>query len=1349
MSGTNNHKTVKLHHGEVEVCQQYQKTFSCSSYNCDKLHICTAYLAGQCQFGSHCKRYHSCRVSLNRSIIERLRLDSIGCIENLREIFNHVLPKLCLDYQNKDGCRRGDRCHFLHICGKYARGNCTNMACEMSHEYRTGPNRKLLDYHAIDVRGEACLLNAILADGRFSKGVVRCSCLQSERYTSQDSLTSEGDYEGGYQANDQGRGGRGRGQDRGRGRGYRGGQMRSGSHTRLDEIGRGQRGGRDIRGGPGDHNRGRSGGRGHHDDWRDPRGRGQHQGGDNRNWESGSDQGRGGRGQPHRGQSHDGRGRSGYRGGHNDDRRGMNDNDFYRGSNLDLNCLSREDSGRRGDQGNRGRGQGGRGRLDQNRRRGQGGGQEYNRSNLGSATNLGNCGDEDCRGNKQGRSRKRRGRGRKNLNQIQASERKSEVSSDSNNEAYSGDEDVDSETDLYTSNIDMQNVKQDIRIKEDDMKDLKGLIQMAKANASNAGASSDKKLNIDGDDSEVMEAIIGYLCQHGGWVKFAEMRRDPDLEHALLPYKMDLQEHLFRKGSSFILNQHDNGHLLDVAPIVSVRICFNYNSETGCDNSKECGYLNVCKDFIAGTCPKQCRHNPKRNHHLQEGGTRALLTKHKLDKLKANVCCRVIASTLPRICYDYNNSGCNRPQSCPWLHICEAHFLEGNCSKKGPNCNNHDIKNIRCQKILKRYHLAQETNALLRRMVLPGCPSEAQADGQEREHSTPRKDDTKSGVRPKSKRDGDQRSGGNDDVLHVNRAAEDQLKQDGNKGGKGRKRSNQRNDAPLTVDPQLCEPFLRRACKKSCSDRHHSLPYLWQFQVDGNWEDFPDELNIGIEMEFCSVNSGRWSSNITFSDSERFGLPFCGRTDIVFQKKPMELHSWQYSGPGDLTENSMNCPVRRLSTLSHVLAECFKTLATVWKWYYYLGDTWHSNEEDNSNQAYVVEQRYIKNDPTYTFRDERMCLNFNEMVLKHIDTGAVVGVRRRPVFISKDDVAEKLRAATAKLTLPQLQEQKSTSIYPDYWSEMDDDASVKFVTLGQGREFAEIEQSFKRSMGTVAAIQSIRRIQNADLWEGFITQKKVIQTDKSKKLDEKYYFYICEPDMVDFVDKYGIITSSITGSGSPVQDLGTGFYFAKDARLLHEVAKFRPDECVMFLCKILIGSRQVGPIGDAYSKVVYDTFTTPDEAVILKVENQQCYPEYVICYKVVEAERPPPYSPTVASNVPPAYTTSAPLAYPHPDYLAHIPQARSQPTAPSASQQPTLIPLQRFEASAGIGQMSISSDSSVSDMYQSGQYRPYPGLTAEQVYDPQMQRSTRPRLYPKLPSSGQEKTSSKDQCSMQ
>jgi hypothetical protein len=50
---------------------------------------------------------------------------------------------------------------------------------------------------------------------------------------------------------------------------------------------------------------------------------------------------------------------------------------------------------------------------------------------------------------------------------------------------------------------------------------------------------------------------------------------------------------------------------------------------------------------------------------------------------------------------------------------------------------------------------------------------------------------------------------------------------------------------------------------------------------------------------------------------------------------------------------------------------------------------------------------------------------------------------------------------------------------------MNEDESVKLVQLDPGQEFAEIEQSFRRSMGRTAAIQSIRRIQNAELWEGF------------------------------------------------------------------------------------------------------------------------------------------------------------------------------------------------------------------------------------------------------------------------
>jgi hypothetical protein len=541
---------------------------------------------------------------------------------------------------------------------------------------------------------------------------------------------------------------------------------------------------------------------------------------------------------------------------------------------MNVNIDGRDETGKYGDHhGGGGSGRGGRGRGGHHR--GQAVGRGNDQQNMGRAANL----SEDDSGMKRQR-KKRGGRGRKRRNENQATDRKPEESSDSNNEVYSGGEDVDSDTELYISNIDMQNVKKDIHATDTDLKDLKDLIQSVSEkvnliNDARDGVSGDggscKKLNIEDDDlDEVKEAIVGYLSRRGGWVKFTEMKRDPELLHALSPFHIDLEKWLFGNERSFILNQDENDQLLDVAPILSVRICIKYNTQSGCENgNKECGYLHVCKEYIAGTCSKNCQHNPKRIHHLQEGGTRALLTKHKLDKLKANVCSRVIASTLPRICYEYNNGGCDRSLSCPWLHVCEAHFLHGNCPRNPKHCVNHDVRVKRCHKILQRYHQNQLSNNILQHMILPGSPENVIEAAHEKQtsklegKSTPKKNET--GARPKTKRDYGAESSEPDGTKFAN---DDKPKKDSDKGHKGRKQSDQRSNAALNAEPEICEPFLRRACKK-CSNRHHSLPYLWQYQEHEEWVDFQEEMNIAIEMEFCKVNSGRWNSNITMSTSER------------------------------------------------------------------------------------------------------------------------------------------------------------------------------------------------------------------------------------------------------------------------------------------------------------------------------------------------------------------------------------------------------------------------------------------------------------------------------------------------
>ena len=182
----------------------------------------------------------------------------------------------------------------------------------------------------------------------------------------------------------------------------------------------------------------------------------------------------------------------------------------------------------------------------------------------------------------------------------------------------------------------------------------------------------------------------------------------------------DVEAWFRRRKGSFFITESDNGTILKVdAYSVRARLCLSYNGSYYGDCQKQhCSYLHVCKAYITDscsygvTCPK--------DHHFQNERNKQLLSRVKLEKLTDDELRKLVMSSTPKVCTEYNNSGsCDAGYACNRIHICSNH-LRKVCSE-GDNCVlEHDsaLRTPRTEAILQRYKLNDLKRDLIKRIVL-------------------------------------------------------------------------------------------------------------------------------------------------------------------------------------------------------------------------------------------------------------------------------------------------------------------------------------------------------------------------------------------------------------------------------------------------------------------------------------------------------------------------------------------------------------------------------------------------------------------------------------------------------
>ncbi|XP_030645815.1 protein mono-ADP-ribosyltransferase PARP12-like [Chanos chanos] len=392
---------------------------------------------------------------------------------------------------------------------------------------------------------------------------------------------------------------------------------------------------------------------------------------------------------------------------------------------------------------------------------------------------------------------------------------------------------------------------------------------------------------------------------------------------------------------------------------------------------------------------------------------------------------------------------------------------------------------------------------------------------------------------------------------------------------------------------EICLFFIRRGCsfKDKCVRVHHHLPYKWQVSGwdRGTWKDLTNGEEI--EKAFCNPACDRSSGN----PSVDFKSVTCGGSSV-----------------------------RRLSTASSVTKPPNFILTTEWCWYWKndKGGWTEYGQGDPRHMATITSQTlenvYLDsgNEITFTAAKDSYKLYFKGMYQQNLKTNKTRPVRRRPRFVSAQDVEHKLK----RYDFQENSGSSSVDVPDDWDKEALPSFTYKTVPLPRnGEKFKWVADQFKRTMSG-STIRNIQRVQNPSLWKIFQWQKEqMIGKNRGKEVDERYLFHGTDQSVVDAICEQNF-DWRVCGAHGTVY--GKGSYFARDASYSNGYAKTKNGIKMMFLAHVLVGDFAKGNSGycrppqKAGGNGFYDSCVNNEQnpSIFVIFEKCQIYPEFIIEY---------------------------------------------------------------------------------------------------------------------------------------
>ncbi|XP_074859432.1 protein mono-ADP-ribosyltransferase PARP12-like isoform X2 [Carettochelys insculpta] len=678
-------------------------------------------------------------------------------------------------------------------------------------------------------------------------------------------------------------------------------------------------------------------------------------------------------------------------------------------------------------------------------------------------------------------------------------------------------------------------------------------------------------------DPAVCSFITKILCAHGGRLECGAIPQHVGLS------EQQLEQVLQDAGHERFL-VHKQGGARWVLAVSPLRLCMRKEC-AGCER------LHLCKLNLMGRCnfgARACKYS----HDIFTDRNRRVLKTYEVSGLNENELRVLLLQNdpflLPDVCQFYNRGGgqhgsCTQQDSCSKLHICR-HFLRGEC--RFPNCKrSHRIldNNVLTLLLVEGLDMSVAENIQIicdwkhaefskvvgqKKMPPPHCRAMPARDGKKVNAENPEE------IKPKPT------SSIPASTLHVSPSPVVKAVPAPKVAG---------SDSIKKCD-EICLYYIWRHCihKDNCKMIHYHLPYRWQMFDGINWIDLP-RMEV-VEKAYCDPqNDSVPDQNINFKS---------------------------------LTSSSAT--LRRLSTPSSITKPPKFVMTTKWIWYWKndLGKWIEYGKQDGQHEAsgltsYDLENLFLadQND-TVQFQagSQTYEINFKEMVQANIHYQTRREVRRRPKFVSSEDVKRMKKGQTG--TAP------SDQNYPKHWDKSAlPDMGYKAVEItNTSSEYIEIERLFKKTMSNFV-IQRIRRIQNPSLWQVFQWQKEQMKKKNGgKDVDERLLFHGTDSSLLEAICNHNFDWRICGVHGT---NYGKGSYFARDAKYAHCYNHSSTRGNTVFVARVLVGDYVRGnptyvrpPQRPANMLTFYDSCVdnvlVPSIFVIF--EKHQIYPEYMIDY---------------------------------------------------------------------------------------------------------------------------------------
>ncbi|XP_067276317.1 protein mono-ADP-ribosyltransferase PARP12 isoform X1 [Pseudorasbora parva] len=658
----------------------------------------------------------------------------------------------------------------------------------------------------------------------------------------------------------------------------------------------------------------------------------------------------------------------------------------------------------------------------------------------------------------------------------------------------------------------------------------------------------------------VSRHIFNFLCKHEGCTDYGKVERN--LRQSITVADQVLSQ-VLDDHQRFVIVQEEGSNPRSSIPAAdsliiaktSLRLCKN-------DKCPGCEDLHLCRYFVCGNCRfgAKC----KNSHDLTSAHNSGLLKNNDLHGLASEELFQLLlqndSSLLPEVCSHYNKGNgeygsCKYKTSCTNLHLCQ-HFLQGDC-KFGTGCKRSHIFDANAQKILNARGLVPENTRRVLRLYKNKLLIASSAFKKSETAALP-------AVRGRTK--------------HKSSSSVSEADQN-----------------------EICLFFIRTGCsfKDKCARFHHHLPYKWQIlQKDGStWGDLLNEEEI--EKAYCSPANVLC---ITQSSSGHQVVDFTSMTCGVSE-------------------------VRRLSTASSVTKPPHFILTTEWIWFWRNdkgGWTEYGKGEDSKLVASVtsedLEKHYLadsEKEISFTSLNHQYILKFKEMSQQNLKYKTVRDVRRRPRFVSPEDVKSKIKGSES----PDSSASSSVEV-PPYWDKGAlPSFTYKIIPLqSSSKEYQRVGSMFSRTMPK-SIIRSIERVQNPSLWKVFQWQKEQMNLKNGGSgVDQRYLFHGTDESFIDAICEQNFDWRICGSHGT---SYGKGSYFARDALYSDRYAKSRNGKTKkMFVALVLVGDFTRGnssflrppqkPNSQSFYNSCVDNEINP--AIFVVFEKFQIYPEYIIEY---------------------------------------------------------------------------------------------------------------------------------------